>query len=75
MSKVYECVTCGVVTKSESRICVPKEREDKAEFCGYSKPRASMCQSVKETLPYSCGTCGRPSQQPELICNPLAISK
>ena len=73
MGNIYECETCGVVTKTESRVCVPKQHKDKEQFCGFSKPRTSMCQPVKESLPYSCGDCGRPAQQPELLCNPLTI--
>ena len=87
MSKIYECGTCGVVTKIEADVCVPKEKNDKEEFCGFSKPRAVMCEPVKQHLAYSCGgigdsggrrrsgTCGRPAQQPELVCNPLNIGK
>ena len=75
MGKIFECETCGVVTKNEAQICTPKEKDDKKKFCGFSKPRASMCEPVRQTIPYSCGTCGRPAQQPELICNPLTIGE
>lgn len=75
MGKIYACGTCGVVTRIESQVCAPKEQEDKDQFCGYSKPRAEMCEPVRETLAYSCGSCGRPAQQPELVCNPLTVGK
>jgi hypothetical protein len=71
MKEIYECRICGVVTKLGEQVCAPRVQDDIHDYCGTTRDRAGMCDSVKEHLAYVCGTCGRPAEQAELVCNPL----
>ena len=71
MTAYYECTTCGVVTKTREQICKPKELESKHSYCGTTPEEGEMCQEMKGHLAYVCGSCGRPAEQAELLCNPL----
>jgi len=72
MKGIYECSICGVVTEASEQVCAPSVQEDIHDYCGTTRERAEMCSSMKEHLAYVCGTCGRPAEQAELVCNPLA---
>lgn len=71
MSEIYECSICGVVTEASEEVCAPGLQEDIHDYCGTTRPRGSMCEPMREHLTYVCGTCGRPAEQAELVCNPL----
>lgn len=71
MKNIYECRICGVVTRARDEVCDPILQSDRDDYCGFTRDRDVMCDSMKEHLTYVCGTCGRPAEQDELVCNPL----
>lgn len=71
MTKIYECETCGVVTAVRGQVCAPRGVEDKGSYCGTAPETGEMCSDMKGHLAYVCGSCGRPAEQAELLCNPL----
>lgn len=71
MTKIYECATCGVVTAASEQVCNPQRLENMGAYCGTTPERDTMCQEMKEHLAYVCGSCGRPAEQAELLCEPL----
>lgn len=71
MTTIYECATCGVVTGTHEQVCHPKELENRDAYCGTAPRSGAMCQEMKEHLAYVCGSCGRPAEQAELLCQPL----
>jgi len=71
MKKVYECDACGVVTEVREQVCDPREVEDKNSYCSAAPETGEMCSDMKGHLAYVCGSCGRPAEQAELLCNPL----
>lgn len=71
MTKIYACETCGVVTAVRGQVCVPSGVEDKGSYCGTAPETGEMCSGMKGHLAYVCGSCGRPAEQAELLCNPL----
>lgn len=71
MKEIYECSICGVVSEASEQVCVPSLQEDIHDYCGTTRERTAMCDSMKEHLAYVCGTCGRPAEQAELVCDPL----
>lgn len=74
MDKVYECVTCGIVSKNERHLCNPAETKEK-DYCGHSSTlqTAMMCAEETRRLDYVCGRCGRPAEKPELLCSPRDV--
>jgi len=71
MTKIYECDVCGVVTVAREQVCDPRPVENKGVYCGTTPERSEMCHEIKEHLAYVCGSCGRPAEQAELLCDPL----
>ena len=71
MTKIYACDTCGVVTQVRDQVCDPREVDNKNAYCGMAPETGEMCRDMKEHLVYVCGSCGRPAEQAELLCNPL----
>ena len=71
MSKIYACDVCGVVTQERTQVCDPRQLENKGVYCGTTPETREMCSSIKEHLTYVCGSCGRPAEQAELLCDPL----
>lgn len=71
MTKIYACETCGVVTAVRGQVCAPRGVEDKDSYCGTAPETGEMCSDMKSHLAYVCGSCGRPAEQAELLCNPL----
>jgi len=69
--KVYQCAACGVVTSAEGHLCDPKQ----AEIGCYRRDQPPdgdrhMCEPMREKLAYVCETCGRPTEEPRLVCRP-----
>ncbi|WP_305043260.1 hypothetical protein [Geoalkalibacter sp.] len=71
MTEIHECGQCGVVSEIREQLCHPEERHDKHEYCGSAPERDNLCEPMREHLGYVCGSCGRPAEQPELVCKPL----
>ena len=71
MTKIYACETCGVVTAVRGQVCAPRGVADKDSYCGTAPETGEMCSDMKSHLAYVCGSCGRPAEQAELLCNPL----
>lgn len=71
MTKLYECSTCGVMTVASEQVCSPRQVENKGVYCGVTPETGEMCDTMKEHLAYVCGSCGRPAEQAELLCQPL----
>ena len=71
MTKIYECDTCGVVTEVRDQVCAPRQLENKGVYCGTTPETAEMCTEMKAHLNYVCGSCGRPAEQAELLCDLL----
>ena len=71
MTKIYVCDKCGVVTQGRTQVCDPRQLENKGVYCGTTPETREMCSSMKEHLTYVCGSCGRPAEQAELLCDPL----
>jgi len=73
MTEIYECQVCGVVSKIRSDLCRPEQQEDLHDYCGTTTERANICAEVRGTLPIVCANCGRPAEQPDLVCKPLVL--
>ncbi len=71
MTQLYECSRCGVVSHAGEQLCGPEERRDIHAYCGAAPERDAMCADMRQHLAYVCGSCGRPAEQPELVCKPL----
>jgi len=70
MTRIYECDWCGVVTESPEQVCAPQRRENMGVYCGEPGEPDRMCEPKKEHLAFVCGSCGRPTDQAEMVCNP-----
>lgn len=69
MTGLYECTSCGVVAGSRQGLCHPREVNSRNEYCGETPPgKEMMCESMRESLEYECGGCGRPTADPNLVC-------
>lgn len=73
MKKIYECEKCGVVTDDRGHLCVPKAVDCMDSYCGTSGDVGNMCDSIREKAGYSCVTCGRTAEKPELVCDTLKL--
>jgi hypothetical protein len=71
MSKVYECSICGVVSHDSEQLCKPRGEESRHAYCGTAPERGTMCDSMRDSLPFVCAKCGRPAEQADLVCKPL----
>lgn len=71
MPRIFECRVCGVVTEGREQVCDPRQLENMGAYCGTTPERGEMCHEMKEHLAYVCGSCGRPAEQAELLCEPL----
>ncbi len=71
MTRIFECGTCGVVSEASEQLCEPQRLENMGVYCGDRGPTSHMCSDMKDHLAYVCGSCGRPAQQPDMVCNPL----
>lgn len=72
MNELYECSRCGVVSDVSGHLCQPKGVEGLADYCG-TMPTRDICDSMHKTLAFECGTCGRPAEKKELLCDPHKI--
>ena len=75
MEHVYECATCGIVTKTKRHLCNPVAQTEKAAYCGHSSSlnTALMCAEETRRLDYECRRCGRPAESAELLCTPRKV--
>jgi DNA-directed RNA polymerase subunit RPC12/RpoP len=74
MSAAYKCGTCGVISDENSHLCRPEELAGRAEFCGSGPENiGQICEQMDQKLEYQCFTCGRPTDKPDLVCNPTPI--
>lgn len=71
MTDIYACRKCGVVTKVREQLCEPRQVTDKTIYCGTTPETGGMCPEMMEHLAYVCGSCGRPAEQADLLCDPL----
>ncbi|MDO3379842.1 hypothetical protein [Geoalkalibacter halelectricus] len=74
MKGLFECSKCGVVAEISEQLCEPLERTDKQQYCGSAPERGTLCESMRERLPFVCGACGRPAKQAEAVCEPLVTA-
>lgn len=73
MTRIYECTTCGVITEAPEQLCLPQRLENMGVYCGERGAVKRMCPEMKDHLAYVCGSCGRPAQQAEMVCEPLLM--
>lgn len=73
MKKLYECERCGVVTEERDHLCSPKSVDGLGAYCGSSSDVSAMCDDIRETAGYTCSTCGRTAENPELVCNSVKL--
>lgn len=74
MSSVYKCGTCGVISNQQDHLCQPGEMASSDDFCGSGPENISqLCDSMSENLRYQCYNCGRPSENPNLLCQPHSV--
>lgn len=71
MTPVHECATCGVITERSEQLCAPRQMENRGVYCSETPETGEMCSHMKAHLAYVCGSCGRPSEQANLLCDPL----
>lgn len=71
MTRTYACTTCGVITEAPEQLCQPQRLENAGVYCGEPGATSHMCSAMKKHLAYVCGSCGRPAQQSEMVCEPL----
>jgi DNA-directed RNA polymerase subunit RPC12/RpoP len=71
MKELYECGSCGAITGASEHLCDPRPVESRRDYCGSSPESAEMCDTMKKTAEYECGTCGRPVESAGLACNPI----
>jgi len=70
----YKCGTCGVVSDEGGHLCAPEEVAGRSEFCGSGPEKISqICTEMDQSLEFQCFTCGRPTDKPDLVCNPTRI--
>lgn len=69
MTRIYECSTCGVITAAPEQLCKPQRLENMGVYCGDRGEVKQMCAEIKDHLAYVCGSCGRPAQQAEMVCD------
>lgn len=72
MKEIFECSTCGIVTETKKHLCHPVVLEGCGDFCGQpvEQMTASMCAEEQERFEFECSSCGRPSEQADLLCVP-----
>ena len=73
MTKVYECKKCGVVSKEFNPLCSPASVDNMHAYCGASSDASQMCDSIQEKAEFTCTTCGRTAESPELICSSIRL--
>ena len=73
MTKLYECKKCGVVSKEHSHLCSPESVDNMDAYCGASSDTSQMCDSIREKAEFTCITCGRTVESPELVCNSIRL--
>ncbi|PLX81875.1 MAG: hypothetical protein C0616_03500 [Desulfuromonas sp.] len=70
MNLVYECRSCGVISQEEGHLCQPQRLENMGVYCGTQKENVQMCTEMKQHLTHVCGSCGRPAEQADMVCDP-----
>lgn len=70
MNLIYECSSCGVISQEDEHLCQPQRLENMGVYCGTQKVEPHMCDEMKAHLPHVCGTCGRPAEQADMVCDP-----
>lgn len=73
MTKLYECGKCGVVSKEQNHLCSPVSFDTMDSYCGASSDTSSMCDSIREKAEFTCTTCGRTAESPDLICSSIRL--
>ena len=68
--KRYHCQICGVISSGHQHLCQGEELRLERSCGGNPEKSAKMCPPTREKATCTCGFCGRPSEQPELLCNP-----
>ncbi|BCR06193.1 hypothetical protein DESUT3_32620 [Desulfuromonas versatilis] len=72
--KTYKCSSCGVISDERDHLCKPEKNASRADYCGSGPEKISqMCDQMDQNLKYQCFTCGRPTDKPDLVCNPTPI--
>lgn len=71
MTRIYECSYCGVITQAPEQLCTPHRLENMGVYCGDRGKADQMCSDMKQHLAYVCGSCGRPAEQADMVCEPL----
>ena len=73
MAATYKCGTCGVISDESEHLC-QAEATSRAEFCGTGPEGiGKICAEMDRNLAYQCFTCGRPTDKPDMVCNPTPI--
>jgi hypothetical protein len=71
MAEKYECGTCGMVTHEKEHLCDPIEIARKGDYCGRSgETDEAMCEPMSSSLEFTCSSCGRPTEDPDMVCSP-----
>lgn len=73
MMDSYKCGTCGVVSDQKEQMCEPVETKME-EYCGSGPEHISqVCEEMDQRMDHQCSTCGRPTDNPEMVCDPWRI--
>ncbi len=73
MTELYECKKCGVISKEQNHLCSPESVENMHAYCGAASDTSSMCDSIRDKAQYTCTTCGRTAENPELVCSSIRL--
>jgi hypothetical protein len=74
MSSIYKCGTCGVVSDERGHLCEPEKTASWAEFCSSGPEHVSqICEEIDRKLEFQYFTSGRPTDKPDLFCNPTPL--
>ena len=74
MSEMYECGTCGTMTKERNHLCNPQPLSESGACHMKSEKSQQMCEPIQENVQYQCGSCGRPTEDAGNVCKPEKYS-
>lgn len=71
MKATYECGVCGVISEERDNLCHPQTLTGRHDSCSPSmESKSEICSTMEKSVEYSCASCGRPADDPRLVCDP-----
>jgi hypothetical protein len=74
MKTTFKCDRCGIISEAADHLCQPHELAGKQDYCGQPvKEAGPICGPMSKSLEYECGSCGRPAEEPQMLCHPAKL--